>query len=209
MSSAIRTSDLSLGVGILAAGSSKRLGHAKQLVRYQGQNLLQRCLSLASSVAPRALWLTYSDYTVLEAAELGAATFEAIEVSDAELGMSASLRALAKVASAHSAIQGLLILLVDQYQLDQAWLSRLIAAHQAHPDCAIASRYSDGTVGVPAIFPLAWFGLLQSSHGDQGARRWLRTRADVQIVPIDREPGDIDQLSDLLAAQSDQSTKNG
>ena len=204
MSSLIQTSDLRLGVGILAAGSSKRLGHAKQLVRYQGQNLLQRCVSLATSVAPSALWLTYSDYIVLEAAELEAATFEAIEVPDAELGMSASLRALAKAASAHGAIQGLLILLVDQYQLDRAWLLQLIAAHQAHRDCAIASRYSDGTVGVPAIFPRAWFALLQSSHGDQGARRWLRTRADVQIVSIDRDPGDLDHLSDLLAAQSDQ-----
>ena len=204
MSSLIQTSDLRLGVGILAAGSSKRLGHAKQLVRYQGQNLLQRCVSLATSVAPSALWLTYSDYIVLEAAELEAATFEAIEVPDAELGMSASLRALAKAASAHGAIQGLLILLVDQYQLDRAWLLQLIAAHQAHGDCAIASRYSDGTVGVPAIFPRAWFALLQSSHGDQGARRWLRTRADVQIVSIDRDPGDLDHLSDLLAAQSDQ-----
>ena len=204
MSSLIQTSDLRLGVGILAAGSSKRLGHAKQLVRYQGQNLLQRCVSLATSVAPSALWLTYSDYTVLEAAELEAATFEAIEVPDAELGMSASLRALAKAASAHGAIHGLLILLVDQYQLDRAVLLQLIAAHQAHRDCAIASRYSDGTVGVPAIFPRAWFALLQSSHGDQGARRWLRTRADVQIVPIDRDPGDLDHLSDLLAAQSDQ-----
>lgn len=196
------THDLCLGVGILAAGSSTRLGRPKQLVRYQGQNLLQRCVSLAGTVAPGALWVTYSDYSLLVAADLGPASFEAIEVPGADVGMSASLRALAQAATANRAIEGLLILLVDQYQLDQAWLVQLIAAHQADRECAAASHYRNGTVGVPAIFPRAWFSLLQTAQGDHGARMWLRTRSDVQVVPIDRDPGDIDSLSDLSAVET-------
>lgn len=194
--------DLSLAVGILAAGSSKRLGRAKQLVEYQGQNLLQRCVSLANSLAPAALWVTYADDAVLQAAALGNARFEAIRVGDADLGMSASLRALSK-AAAHQHIQRLLILLVDQYRVDQAWLVQLLKTHETQPQRAMASRYADGTVGVPAVFPHAWFALLHTAHGDEGARGWLRTRADVEIVPINRAPGDLDQRSDLLMSRSE------
>jgi len=114
-------------------------------------------------------------------------------------GMSASLR-LGVSQAEQINCDAVLIALCDQVALSGAHLQRLVAEWRATPNCAVASAYADA-IGVPAIFPAAWFHELKMLQGDQGARSLLIERSS-QVRGIVAEeltrdidvPGDLSQL---------------
>ena len=61
--------------------------------------------------------------------------------------------------------QGVIILLSDQPLIKTAQLETLISTWQVSPENIVASEYHQ-TVGVPAIFPAAFFKDLRSLKGD-------------------------------------------
>ncbi len=198
-----------LVIAVLAAGQSRRLQQPKQLLRYQGETLLHRALRLAHLHAD-TVWVSLSDTELLTPADADQLRAQIVPVPDAAIGMSASLRAIANLASQHHSIQALLVLLVDQYRVDSQWIAGLLAQFAQHRG-AVASRYPQcdqaaATIGVPAVFPRHWFAQLQLAQGDQGARQWLRSRGDVQLYQAKTAPGDVDTLVDLagLGTNDDQ-----
>lgn len=182
---------MTTAIAILAAGGSSRLGQPKQLVRWRGASLLQHAVDTATAVAPRVLLTLGADAGALWRTLRAPPSLERVDVPDHRDGMSASLRAAAMLADADPAAQRLLVMLVDQYAVDGAWLRGLLALSDAHPQRMVASRY-DGLRGVPAVFPRSAFSALAALRGDRGARALLRDDPDPIDFTAPHAPGDVD-----------------
>lgn len=180
---------------VLAAGGSRRLGRPKQLVAHSGQVLVARALRLARTLDPCWLGVVLGAGAGRVAAAVNGLADEIIVARDWRVGMSASLRH--GVARVPMEARYLLVMTVDQWQLTASDLARLLAAAGRSP---VAAAY-EGRVGVPAIFPRPYLPLLQSLHGDQGARRLLAEGA-VLRVPLPRAAADLDTPGDLASSRT-------
>jgi molybdenum cofactor cytidylyltransferase len=182
---------------VLAAGGSSRLGQPKQLVKLGGRTALHIVISQAVAVAGNAV-------TVVLGAHAGDITylFQRSPVSyvvnrDWEEGMSSSIRA--GIQSLPPACESVMILLGDQVAVTADDLRRLISAAQADERAIVAGAYAQ-TVGVPAIFPAAYFSELTQLRGARGARVLLKRHRDrVVRVPMPSAAIDLDTPEQLRA----------
>lgn len=178
---------------ILAAGASRRLGRAKQLVAWEGEPLLRRTVRIA-------LESGFSPVRVVLGAEVESCR-EALEGLEAEVilnpeweeGMGSSLRA--GIGGISEDVEAALLLVCDQPALNGALLAEILAAHRSAPDRLVASFYS-GIRGIPALFPRRLFPELGALRGDKGARGLLR-EGDVLEVPFPGGERDLDTPEDL------------
>jgi molybdenum cofactor cytidylyltransferase len=189
--------DPRLAIAILAAGASRRLGQPKQLLRYDGETLLQRAVDAARGAgAARMLLMLGANAQACWDALRDRSDLERIDVPDVDEGMAASLRAAVMRVEHEHAIERLLVMLVDQPAVDAAWLRQLRELGLAYPQRMIASVHT-GVRAAPAIFPRIEFQALLRLRGDAGARGLLRARGDTVEFPAPHPPGDIDTPQDV------------
>ncbi len=192
---------MSFAIGILAAGSSTRLGQAKQLISIAGQSLLARQICVADALRPAEVMIAIGAHRAEMESELDrlqsttASPLTRIAVLGFAEGMSASIRALVSACQLQSYTH-LLLLLVDQYRVSAEHLRALLQCAALHADTAVASAH-DGLCMPPAVFPASWFARLQELRGDQGAKSLLRQGENVIAVATDADLGDIDVPADV------------
>lgn len=183
------------GVIVLAAGRSRRLGHAKQLLLIDGETMIHRSVRLALATEPADCVVVCGPDPGRVASSVADLACHWVACVDAGRGLSASLRC--GLAALDPTCAGALILLTDQPDLDAAHLKALRDAWGGQADGAAASGYA-GTLGVPALLPRAWFNELATATGDTGARELLRARASqVRVVDAPQLERDIDSPGDL------------
>lgn len=183
------------GVIVLAAGRSRRLGQAKQLLVIDDETMIHRCVRLALETEPADCVVVCGPDPGLLAQAVADLACRCVACADAERGLSASLRC--GLAELDASCAGALILLTDQPDLDALHLQAVRDAWLVDADGAAASGYA-GTLGVPALLPRAWFKELATASGDSGARDLLRTRANqVRVVDAPQLERDIDRPGDL------------
>jgi len=159
---------------VLAAGFSRRLGHPKQLVEFEGETLLARASRIAREVAPTIV------VTRREFAEL---VPDAIVNEDAEEGIASSIRA--GVAACDGDV---LLMLCDQPLITAGHLRALVDAH-----APIAATAYSGTLGVPAFFAAEFREELLALQGDSGAKSVIeRHRGVVVGVVFEGAATDVD-----------------
>ena len=165
---------------VLAAGASRRLGTPKQLLNVDGETLLHRAARIALATAPtQTLVVLGADATAMREA-VADLDVRSVVCDDWQRGQSASLQA--GVSALEGGIEGVLVLLCDQVDLDAAHAVALLQAWRADPARAAASTYAD-VIGVPAVLPRSWIADVLRLQGDRGARDLLRRR-DAEVVKI-------------------------
>ncbi len=183
------------GVVLLAAGGSRRLGQAKQLLELAGETFVHRAARLALATAPADAVLVLGAHADAVLAGEATLALRPVRCGDWERGMGASLRA--GLAALSPNCSGALVLLCDQPDLHAGHLHALVQAWRRDPTRAAASAYA-GVLGVPALLPRTWFSALDALDGDRGARDLLRQRAgDVHAVASAPLARDIDTPADL------------
>lgn len=170
---------------ILAAGESRRLGRPKQLVEQRGEPLVHRIARIALTACDRVAVVSGAVPLRNALVDLPVALVDNVFWAE---GVASSIRAGVTWASQADSV---LLLTCDQVLLDGAHLRALIRASTG--DRPAASRYQD-VLGVPAVFPRAYFPVLQALTGDRGAQPLLEA-----AVPVDWPAGarDLDTLADL------------
>lgn len=157
-----------IGIILLAAGNSSRMGSAKQLMNFRGKPLLRRAAESAchSNCNPVV--------AVLGAHELDVRPVLVdlpLEVAINELwcqGIGTSIKAGVQTLS-NRPIRGVIIALADQPFVTSAVLSRLAEQQARTQKPIVASRYSE-TVGAPAFFSSELFPKLLALEPDQGCK---------------------------------------
>ncbi len=157
---------------LLAAGAGVRYGMPKVLAA-QGKWLSSAVAALSGGGC--------GDVIVV----LGAAVVDvppparAVVATDWQRGMGASLRAgLRATGDAHYAV----VLTVDTPDIGAEVVNRVLAAAR-ESDSGIARATYAGRPGHPVVIGRRhWAGVLETLHGDEGARRFLAARTDVVAV---------------------------
>jgi molybdenum cofactor cytidylyltransferase len=181
---------------VLAAGASRRFGSPKQLVRFEGQLLVQRVIAAATELTGSAVSVVLGAHAAEIAANLPPSNATIIINRNWQEGIGSSIRAA--VERLPGACDGVLMMLGDQPLVGGHGLNRLAAAWRRQPRNIIASHYGAGS-GVPAIFPRWCFKDLAALRGDLGARLLIRRYADHVVRLAHPEAAvDIDYPEDLL-----------
>ncbi|HET6976466.1 MAG TPA: nucleotidyltransferase family protein [Pyrinomonadaceae bacterium] len=158
---------MSVGLIILAAGGSTRLGSPKQLLPFGGQTLIRRAAATAVASNCDQVVVVIGNQPQEMRRELEGMPVSIVENSDWESGMSTSIRiGLAEVSDNDAT----LIMLCDQPFVTAAVLDNLIETYHKTGMPIVASDY--GPIrGVPALFAKELYPELSSLAADEGARR--------------------------------------
>jgi len=182
----------------LAAGSSSRLGYAKQLVEFKGKSLLQHILDASASLEFDSKVLILGARKEQIENEIDARDFQIVMNRNWKDGMSTSIiSGLAKAQEMEKDLQHLLILLSDQPFVSQDKIEQLINDHLKGNSLATFSEYA-GDVGVPAIFSSEVFQHLKELKGDQGAKKLIHeNKFDYRTVKFEKGNFDVDTEEDV------------
>ncbi|MFH5883943.1 NTP transferase domain-containing protein [Halalkalibaculum sp. DA3122] len=186
-----------IGVVILAAGSSSRLGRPKQLLGYENKTLLQRVIDIIGPFEfnPSVVVLGANADQIREATDLAQVT--AVYNEHWSEGIASSIRlGVTESLKLNSSLQGILFLLSDQPYVSGELIQELVNTHKSGEQRITACRYKQN-VGVPAIFGKRFFPGLQKLTGDVGAKKIiLQHRQKVEEVPFKKGFFDIDTEED-------------
>jgi molybdenum cofactor cytidylyltransferase len=180
----------SVAAVVLAAGASRRLGELKQLVRLNGETLVERAFRVCQEAgcSPVVVVLGASAADVREHCALR----DAVVVTNDEWaeGMGSSVRC--GVRALPLDVKGCVITTCDQPAVTSEHLRALMVSGELTAS-AYARRH-----GVPAYFPLEMFAELMNLRGDAGARQLLEDAKSFELASGEL---DVDTPSDLKRVQ--------
>ena len=186
---------------VLAAGGSKRLGQAKQLLPYGGAPLLGHVLQTARGCPFDQLLCVVGGASAEVRRWVDLREVEVVENEAYGDGCSSSIAAALEHVDARCDV--LVLMLGDQPGVGAANVEALLAGRGEAPLAACA--YSNGR-GHPLAFARSMFGELAGLHGDKGVWKLMDHHA-AELVDVEMEgriPLDVDTWDDyrrvLLAA---------
>ena len=188
-----------IGLIILAAGASVRMGKPKQSLEFDGTTLLRRSIQVAlnSDCSPVVVVLGARNEILRE--EIKDCTVSIVINESWQAGMSSSIKTgLKKLIETENQMRGVLIMVCDQPLVSAELLNRITAAHKKTNAPVVASRYAD-TLGVPALFNRSLFPQLLELKETGGAKKIIK-HFENEAVAVLFEEGkfDIDTPDDYL-----------
>ena len=188
------------GVVVLAAGASVRLGKPKQLLEYEGKNLLQHVLDAAVNSDAKPVIAVLGANADLVSKEIDKSKVHVVKNSEWEEGMASSLRiglkALQKISPS---VEGVIFMVCDQPHVSAALINDLINTHVGSCKPIVTCNYGEAT-GPPALFHKSLFAELMKLKGDVGARKVIQQHSDkVATVLFTKGEIDIDTKEDYEA----------
>lgn len=184
---------------VLAAGGSRRLGRAKQLLARDGEPLLHRAVRLAAQTRPQRLLVVLGAQAARLQAAIADLPAEVCLNPEWERGLASSLQRGAAVLGAHAG--PVLILGCDQPALELQHLQTLLAgAAQARSYCA-ATRHGDAP-GIPAVVSGELMAQARDLRGDRGFGALLARAPQDELAWLDAPAlrWDIDVEADVVRA---------
>ncbi len=187
----------SVGLLLLAAGGSSRLGQPKQLLPYRGRTLLRHAAETALLSLCRPVVVVLGAQPDRLRSELTGLEVLIADNPAWEQGMGTSIRAgLAALGTSAPEGAGVVLMLCDQPLIAPASLDALIQSHLDTGSPLVASEYG-GTRGVPAFFSRALFAELRALPDAQGAKPILARHASETIaLPLPAGVWDVDTAAD-------------
>ena len=185
-----------IGVLILAAGSSSRMGTSKQMLPIEGKSLLAKTISAAIEAKLENIIVilgSNADEHRIEANEFPVTT---LLNNDWHKGMGTSIKTGVEHFQRQQSIQGVVILVCDQPKLSPEIILSLIEKEKQTHKPIIASQYAN-TLGVPALFMRTVFDKLLTLGHDHGAKKIIMENSDhVSIVEFPAGEIDLDTKED-------------
>ena len=197
----VKILDLKVSILILAAGNSSRLGSPKQLIEFEGKNLIERITETALSISEEVLIvLGGSEEVILPKLERFKGDVSTIFNPKWKQGMGTSISVgVEKLADKSDLI---LILLSDQPFVSKVLLQNMLQTYAKSQNSVVSCVYNN-TLGVPILFDKSIFPELINLSGDKGAKSFLHLYED-KISTVDFPEGivDIDTIEDVAKLRS-------
>jgi molybdenum cofactor cytidylyltransferase len=188
----MRRPDVKTVVLILAAGEGRRYGSPKQLALLEGEPMIRHVITQLVSPDDYRIVVVLGAWTELIQPEIADLEVDVVLNKEWRTGMASSVRSGVVYAEEHFPnLEGLVIVLGDQWKLDKKNILRLLQHSSQHAQNIIAASYH-GSPGVPVYFPREHWSLLMSLQGDEGARKALEKRTDLMLLDIPEASIDLD-----------------
>lgn len=189
-----------IGVVILAAGASTRLGEPKQLLAFDHKNLLQITIDAAGNSSANTVVLVLGANADQISNEIDRSNINVVVNTEWQEGMASSIRAgLNELLFISPTTEAVILTVCDQPHISSQLLNDLVAEYTRTLKPIIASEYGD-VIGVPALFGKSLFHELMHLKGDVGARNIIQHhKNDVATVQFRKGKIDIDTKEDYDA----------
>jgi molybdenum cofactor cytidylyltransferase len=187
-----------VGVIILAAGNSSRLGRPKQILRYRGRTLVTHVAGEALAAGLRPVVVVTGAYRAEVEEALKEQQVGIVYNPDWETGMASGIVCgLSYLLSRHPDMTAVIISVCDQPFISSELLFQLINTHDASGKGIVACAYAD-SMGTPVLFEHPYFEQLLKLSGSEGAKKLLRQHpADLATVNFPDGQIDIDTAEHL------------
>ena len=194
-----------LGSVLLAAGPSSRLGRSKQLVRVDDEALVRRAARLLLDTGLDYVTVVTGCGAELVKAELGDLQLGIVYNRDWEQGMGSSINCGAR--KMPQGVDGVLVMVCDQWRLDAVDLRRLVNAWKADISRIYVACWDDKGAfisGPPVVFPRKLIPELKGMHPGRGARQLIDRHMDIaEFVKMENAAFDLDRPEDLERLSDD------
>ena len=194
-----------LGSVVLAAGPSTRLGQSKQLVRIDGEALVRRVARLLLGMDLDYITVVTGCNADLVEAELDDLHLTIAHNREWEQGMGGSINCGAR--NMPPGVDGVLVMVCDQWRLDEADLQRLFNAWKTDISNIYVACWEEREAfisGPPVIFPRKLIPELKGMQPGRGARQLIDRHMDiVEFVKMENAAFDLDRPEDLERLSED------
>ena len=192
-----------VGLIVLAAGASTRMGTPKQLLTYRGSSFVRHMIEVAISSICQPIVVVLGANAEKIKPEVSHLPVHIVENQQWEVGMSSSIRVgLQALLAMNQDLEAVAIALCDQPFISSQTLDRMIEAYRVTGQPIIASEYS-GTLGVPALFSRSLFSELMTLKSSEGAKQLIKKHIQkVFRVPFPEGEIDIDTPNDYERLQN-------
>jgi len=189
--------DRKIGIVILAAGSSSRLGQPKQLLEYNGSTLLRHMRTQASGIPYAEIMIVTGANNEAVEANLNERTATICYNTEWEQGMGSSIATgLEKLLELHPDLKACIFAVCDQPFVTTQLFKDILEQQTQSGKGIVASLYAE-TLGTPVLFSHTYFEALLSLNGKEGAKKIVEMNLDdVASVPFDKGAIDIDTIHD-------------
>jgi molybdenum cofactor cytidylyltransferase len=182
---------MNIGIIVLAAGSSSRMGTSKQLLDIDGQPLLCKCVNQALAANPSQVVVVLGANEKPHRDLLEKLPVQIVSNFYWKTGMGSSIKTgLNYLIQSDSDLDGVILMVCDQPALTAEHLLKLIQKFQDKKKAIIASAYSKSH-GVPVLFSRSFFSNLLLLSDDQGAKKIVQQFPD-QLDTVAFPKGSID-----------------
>jgi CTP:molybdopterin cytidylyltransferase MocA len=180
---------------VLAAGSGRRFGGAKQLAPFRGRPLIEHAVAALGGAELDDVLVVLGAHADAVEREADLPPARVVRCADWHAGQSRSLRAGVAAAQDLGA-EAVVVVLGDQPLIAPAAVRRVVAARGPQLD-AVRATYA-GVAGHPTLLERSAFAAVARLEGDQGARDLLASLR-VGLVACDGlgSPADVDTPDDL------------
>ncbi len=190
-----------VGIIILAAGASQRMGRPKQTLALDtGKSMLQTTVETALATQLRPVIVVVGANKAEVVPELTGYPVTIVDNAFWQEGMATSIKVgLAGLYMTEPKLDGVLMLVCDQPYLTTALLEQMVTTFQESGKKAVACRYKKQW-GVPVLIGRELLAELIEIKGDQGAKPMLqKNKSEVAFVDFDRGIIDLDTPKDYEA----------
>jgi molybdenum cofactor cytidylyltransferase len=186
-----------IGIIILAAGSSTRMGQSKQLLSIEGEPLILRSVKAAIETQLKKIVVVLGSREEQHRAVIQNMPLDIIYNKAWQKGMGSSIKAgLDKLLTNNILCEAVIILVCDQPLLTTRHIQLLIEKYQHSKKPIVASRYSESD-GVPALFSKHYFPVLLAMDDRFGAKKIIQEyQADVETILFPEGQIDLDTMED-------------
>lgn len=191
-----------IGIILLAAGESKRMGSPKQLLDIDGKSLLRRTAEVALATDCYPVVMVIGANKAQIAPEIIDLPLTVIDNPMWHEGMSSSVKmGMAGLYMTYKDVDAVIMLVCDQPYLSVSLLTRMIDVYRTKKPPIVACKYGEET-GVPALFDRKLFEELLTLTGDKGAKPILMNHLDeAYLITFEAGSVDLDTPEDYEAFQ--------
>jgi molybdenum cofactor cytidylyltransferase len=182
-----------IGIIILAAGSSSRMGQSKQLLHIGGKPLLLLAVEAALQTHVNEIVVVLGANEKTHRQIIEHLSVNIFFNESWEKGMGNSLKAgLAHLLTIEPTLNAVITMVSDQPLISSADLNLLIKKFQETKAKIVAVSY-DGTAGVPALFDQSLFTDLLQINNELGAKKVIQQHlSDTQLINLPHAAIDLD-----------------
>lgn len=192
-----------IGIVILAAGSSSRLGNPKQLLKYGGKSLLQNAIDAAANSDASEVVIVLGANAEEISKGIDKSNVNTIINTEWKEGMASSVRnGLNELLFISPSTDAVIFMVCDQPHISSMVINELINTQSETGKPIVTCNYGE-VIGPPALFHKSLFPELMQLKGDAGARKIIQQHSnDVATILFAKGNIDIDTNEDYEALKS-------